>query len=306
MKILVTGSSGQIGKNLIKSLSLDKTNTIVGFDIVPPDGDILDCNLFDFFHVDLTNKDSISKVKGVIFSADCVVHLASSIENSRNIFSLESMVEKDVASTMNLLSCIGNSTYFIYSSSMMIYGHPSSTPINEVHDTKPENMYGICKLYTELLLDDIRQNKAISIASLRFTGIYGTGEYFGDSKKRAIPSFINRIKSGLSPEIYSDPTEKRDYLYIGDAIDAIIKCIKYRYNGSLNIGFGTSVTIAKLAQVLCSLINKKITPDIKFKGVVGENSSDYALDISRAHKEIFFVPKVDIEEGLKMESERFE
>ena len=311
MKIIITGCSGQIGNALLTRLF--ETNfgaEIYGIDIQPPKYlELKHKSMLNYIQADLKSTKQISSIEAHVKTADHVIHLASSIENSRDISSISNLIKADVEPTIKLISLMKENANFIYASSMMIYGQPCDFPIVEEHPKNPENIYGICKLYTELALDDLRAIHLGNITSLRLSGIYGTGKYSGDSKNRAIPTFIRRLKTGLPPIISSHPYEKRDHLFIDDAVSAIICSIINPYNGSLNIGSASSISISSLAEILCSIVDENLNPehqyDINFRAN-DEMPIDYLLDITKAQRHIAYSPKVNIFDGLKIEVDRYE
>jgi nucleoside-diphosphate-sugar epimerase len=310
MKIIITGCSGQIGNALLTRLfEANFAAEIYGIDIQPPKYlEFKHKRMLNYIQADLKSNKQISSIEAHIKTADHVIHLASSIENSRDISSISNLIKADVEPTINLISLMKENANFIYASSMMIYGQPRDFPIVEEHPKNPENIYGICKLYTELVLNDLRARHLGNITSLRLSGIYGTGKYSGDSLKRAIPTFIRRLKMGLSPIISSHPHEKRDYLFIDDAVSAIICSIINPYNGCLNIGSGSSISISRLAEILCSIVDENLNPEHHYDMNSRNNDEmrlDYLLDITKAQKHITYNPKVNIFEGLKIEVDRY-
>jgi nucleoside-diphosphate-sugar epimerase len=140
----------------------------------------------------------------------------------------------------------------------------------------------------------------INVSVLRFTGIYGSGRYSLKTEKRAIPNFIRLAKKGESPVIYGNYAERRDYLSIDDAVDAILKTIQRPFDGIVNIGSGKSINIKELADLICKLTASKASPKIKENRIKAHKKPlDYLLDIRAAKKIIGFDPRVDIEEGLR-------
>ena len=182
----------------------------------------------------------------------------------------------------------------------MVYGIPVQKPILETHPTNPINIYGISKLYTENLLKIFSNSNAnIKVSIFRFTSLYGPGKYSGSSSSRAIPKFISLAKKNISPTIYGKINEKRDYLFIDDAIDAIELSILNPFDGTINIGSGKSITIFELAKLIC-----KLTKSISEPFVVDENKNcidDYLLNIDKAKDLIRFKPKTKLSNGRKEE-----
>ena len=306
--ILVTGCNGHIGSkvmiglknSMIFKLKDDVINIkkVVGLD----NKNDADPN-YEFIKCDLLDQAEIRKTKLKFEEIDTLVHLASIVETSKNIKDAEDIIKLNVFSAINIINALPKLTHIVFPSSMMVYGKPQKSPINELHSTKPINFYGISKLLTE---DAIRiyglNHPGLKISILRLTSIYGPGNYSGKSSKRAIPNFIQLAKQNKSPIIFGSINEKRDYLYIDDAVDAIIKTIENPFDGNINIGSEKSVTIKELAELICNLCNSKVKPIIENENT---DKDDYLLDISKAKELIGFRPTFLLESGLKKEISNF-
>ncbi len=304
-RILVTGCNGQIGSKVMAGLKNcitlklkdDNIEKVVGLDKEEANPD------YEFIKCDLLNQGEIGKIKLKFEEIDTLVHLASIVETSKNIKDAEDIIKLNVFSIINIINVLPKLKHIVFSSSMMVYGKPQKNPINELHPTKPINLYGISKLLTE---DAIRiyglNHPDLKISILRLTSIYGPGNYSGKSSKRAIPNFIRLAKQHESPIIVGRINEKRDYLYIDDAVDAIIKTIENPFDGNINIGSEKSITIKELAALICNLCNSKAKPIIENESL---EKDDYLLDISKAKELIGFRPTFLLESGLKKEISNF-
>ena len=306
--ILVTGCNGQIGSKVMIGLNNSmilklkdhdiNIKKVIGLDnkkVANPDYEFIKCDLLDQAEIEKTNL-KFDKI-------DTLVHLASIVETSKNIKDSEDIIKLNVFSAINIINALPKLKHIIFASSMMVYGKPQKSPINELHPTKPINLYGISKLLTEDAIRIYGLNRpSLKVSILRLTSIYGPGNYSGNSSKRAIPNFIQLAKQNKNPIIFGSVNEKRDYLYIDDAVDAIIKTIVKPFDGNINIGSEKSVTIKELAELICSLCNSKAKPIIKNENLTNDN---YLLDISKAKKLIGFRPTIFLENGLKKEISNF-
>ena len=285
-EVLVTGANGQLGSNLMSRCK----NNFVGLDLKGPVS--IQCDLLD--------QSQLKNLKPKLKNITTLIHLASIVQDSSDLNDLKSTIDLNILSTINILNVLPRLKYIIFSSSMMVYGVPQKTPISETHPTDPTNLYGVSKLFLEYLLKIYKsQNPKLKICIMRFSSIYGPGKYSGD-QNRAIPNFIRLAKKNHSPVIFGSVNEKRDYLFIDDAISAIINVLKYRPNAIINIGSGNSITIKKFADLICSLIGASNRPVVKNLNSIED---DYLLDNSLAKELINFDPKTNIENGLIKEIE---
>jgi len=299
--ILITGCCGQIGSNLVKKLK-NYDAEIIGLDISPPSEELK--KIFDdkgkFISCNLLDLNELKKNRNLLEPATKLVHLASVVEDSNDVLSVaEKTIRLNLFSTINLLKILPNLKQICFSSSMMVYGSTKYSPIDESHITNPINLYGLSKKLTEDFLKIYSKEKSLDLSILRFTSIYGPGKYSGNSAKRAIPNFIRVVIEGKSPNIFGNYKEKRDYLFLDDAIEAIYLTLKKPFSDIINIGSGESVTILELASTICKIINPAIKP--KIEGEAKSNPLNYLLNISKAKELIGFDPNVKIVEGLKLE-----
>ena len=288
-KIVVTGSSGQLGTRLIPNL-LKLGYRVIGIDINSHKKDLK----YIFLEADLTKKESLSCFKDILNDAKIAIHLAGKINDSQKIRDFaEESINLDLKGSINLLECLPNLQQLCYSSSYMVYGPTITNPINEDHPTNPSNVYGACKLLTEKYLNILSQKLKITLVILRFMGIYGPGTPLSG---RAIPSFINMINSNKNPILFGNGLVRKNHVYIDDAIQAIINSITTKKTGIFNIG-GKDAPNNK---ELIFYINQIFGKDLSIKYVENDIiENDFIMDYSLATKEIGFIPTIEIQKGLK-------
>jgi len=293
-KILVTGAVGQVGRFLVRRLikenenfiALDKRN-YVEF----PEVKIL--------HSEITNKEDLKKHSFELESVEVLIHLASLITNDKDVIkSGPSSIDLNIKGTLNLLQVLPNLKQICFASTYMVYGTPATNPITEEHLTNPNVVYGASKLATEKYLQIYSNQQKIDLSILRLMGIYNVEKPFG----QAIPSFIKMISNDQSPTIFGDGQIRRNHLYIDDAIESFLACIKNPKSGVFNIGGPEAPTNLELIKTINEIMGKNIEPIFKET----ENSTyDLVTDISKAKKEIDFMPKIGIREGIKQTIERY-
>ena len=302
--ILITGATGQIGRVLLQRLS--GRHNLICVDIVEPDEElrrIVSGQHVSFYTLDLL-KDDLSVIAGSD-KVDSLIHLASVVDGSRDVLGkTRDTIELNLFSTINILKMCPGIRHVIFSSSMMVYGLPQFSPINENHPTLPLDLYGVSKLLVEEALRIHAQARGIMLSVLRFTSIYGPGKYSGKSAKRAIPNFIRLARNNESPVIFSHAIhEKRDYLYIDDAVDAIVLSLTRPFNDVINIGSARSTTILEVAEIIVEQCGASRKVVVEQSSIQSSASSDYLLDIAKAKALIDFSPHVTLEQGLRAEIE---
>ena len=278
MKLLVTGSTGFIGKNLCKAIS-ERDVTIFG--LSTSNGTNL-------------AKDSLSNFEKV----DLVLHLAAKTFVPNSFKNPEIIYRENYLSMLNILEyCRLNSIKKLIFLSSYVYGKPDYLPIDEKHKTHIENPYGRSKLHCESLCNSYAQDYGLNIIVLRPFNIYGNGQ----NKVFLIPTIINQLLESKKDIIEVDNLKpKRDYLYINDFIDILTKIIfSYDITGYkiFNIGSGISYSVKEIISIIMNTfgINKKYID----KKIVRKNEiMDCYANISKVKKEFSWEPKYNLVQGI--------
>ena len=292
MKLLVTGASGNIGTVLCNKLQ--KNNIpFIGIDVTSQG-----FTNNDFFQLDITNRSNLNEKKSVLNDVDTLIHLASKIDDEGDITDtgIES-IDVNVKGTLNLLEHLPNLKNILFTSSYMVYGMPKQNPVAENHAQEPHTVYGTSKAIAEKYLQVYAQEKGINLTIFRYMGIYGLMSHYAN---QAIHIFIKLIAAEKNPIIYGNGLQRRNHLFIDDAIDAIFVWLNNKNPGIFNIGGIDSPTNLDLIYMINEKMNKKIKPIFK-----ESEQYDFVTDISKATKFLQFQPKTRIKDGLSNTIERF-
>lgn len=269
MKTIVTGAAGFIGSNLVRAL-IKKGRKVKAIDNVSRgSNDNLENLDIEVEHADLRDYKQASKV---IEGADSIYHLAARVGSidflhaNKNI-ELETLHSNAVIDINVFRACIETGIKrIVYSSSVSVYpidlqqkvgvkfAEPSIQPIN------PEGGYGWAKLLGEVQLD-LMDNCRSSIA--RIFNAYGEYCDFGKSAQ-VVPALVRKAINYPKEEflVWGDGTQTRNFIYIADCIEALIKMEELASYPPLilNIGNPETVTIKELAQTAIRVSGKKIRP----------------------------------------------
>lgn len=258
MRYVVTGGSGFIGSYIVKRL-LDENHDVIIFDnfsrgkmenlreikekITIKHGDILDFE-------SLT--DSISNVDGIFHEA-ALTSVPESFSNPEKYHNV------NVNGTENIFKIALNlGIKVVYASSSSVYGNTSVVPIAENFEKNPINPYGITKLDDEKLAQKYHELGA-SIIGMRYFNVYGIGQtldYAG-----VITKFYDCINEKLSPVVFGNGLQIRDFISVEDVADANYQAMKSNFDfGFLNIGTGVGTSILQLAKLMIKLSKKDIEP----------------------------------------------
>ncbi len=291
--ILITGGAGFIGKHLVRqSLSHGKTVVI---DTAPRPRDFLP-NPHLFYK--RANAESIETLlSSEERSNSKIVHLAADTSVSRSILKPLSSLRNNIGLTCNLLEFARkvDSETFLFASSAAVYGNKIRA-CSESSSPDPLSPYAVSKLAAEYYCRVYAKVYGIHTVILRVFNVYGPGQLSG-----VIPDFLRAVSMGRSPIIYGDGRQTRDFIFVQDVIDAIMKSLRAKLvpGITLNIGTGKATTVEALALKALHLLGKAGLRPKYMPARVGDVRYSVAK-VTLARKKIAFNSRLNIEEGLRL------
>jgi len=252
MKVLVTGGAGFIGSNLVNKLvELDYQVEVI-------DNNLCDAGKINkkanYHKYDLSDVNNLNQVSRILNSVDSVFHLAAKARVQPSINDPVGYELNNTLSTINILkACVDSDVRrFVYSSSSSVYGDNDNMPLQESFKPNPLSPYAAQKYYGEILCNTFAKVYGIETVSLRYFNVYGEGQNIGGAYSLVIGIFFDQMFNGKPLTIRGDGTQKRDFTYVGDVVNANILASKSRMVGSgevLNIGNGDNRTINQIANL---------------------------------------------------------
>ena len=268
MKILITGCAGFLGFHLSKKLLQNKKNSITGID-----------NLNDYYSVKLKNKrlNILKKNKNFYFKKidienkkklnnflnkkkiDIIYHLAAQAGVRYSLVNPESYLKSNIEGFFNILEFarLKKIKKIIYASSSSVYGDQKKFPIKENFSKNQKNLYAITKDFNEKLAQLYFDNFKLKLVGLRFFTVYGAWGrpdmiYF---------KYLNSLKFNRSITLYNNGNHYRDFTYIDDVVEMMLK-IKNLDNSiftnkTFNICSGKSISLIKYLKEIERLYGKK-------------------------------------------------
>ena len=233
--ILVTGSSGFIGSNLCLRLLSDYKNIkVIGLDNM---NDYYDVNLKEYRLSKLKKFDNFIFVKGNLqdkelinnlfkkYNFDIVVNLAAQAGVRYSITNPDSYIESNIIGFYNILECCRNYPveHLVYASSSSVYGGNEKVPFATSDKVdNPVSLYAATKKSNELLAHSYSKLYNIPSTGLRFFTVYGPA----GRPDMAYFNFTNKLIKGDKIEIFNYGNCKRDFTYIDDIVEGIVRVIK--------------------------------------------------------------------------------
>lgn len=305
MKILITGGAGFIASHIVDECINKGWEVVVIDNLISGKKENLNPKA-KFYKVDITDYHKLEE----IFDEEkpqIVNHHAAQIDVRKSVANPQYDANVNIIGSLNLLelSVKFKVEKFIFASSGgTIYGEcKNKKPPKEIVTPSPESPYGCAKLAVEYYMNYYNKVYGLKTISLRYANVYGPRQDpFGEAGVVAI--FTNRMLENKEVNIFGDGEQMRDFVYVSDIVSANIKCIVNKIDfGIYNIGTQKAISVNKLFEVLSNIVGYKKRP-IYQPARRGELFKSY-LNISKIKKELNWVPKVGLKDGLKKVVEYF-
>ncbi len=302
MRVLITGSSGQIGTNLALRLLADG-HTVFGVDRrANPWTDAFPTLLQDLA---TPQQEFRGGIGGAPYPpSDIVVHFAANAK----VFELVEQPHRaleNITLTFNVLEfCRINQLPIIFSSSREVYGDIQRylTEESKADFSYTESPYSASKIAGEALVYAYARCYGLSYLVFRFSNVYGRYDNDLERMERVIPLFIRNISHGEPVTVYG--REKvLDFTYIDDCIDGVVAGINRLLAGevrnrTINLAYGQGNSLVRMAELIGNALNRQpeiIVAPAKRPGEV----SYYVADIALARDLLGYQPRTPLAEGVR-------
>lgn len=297
MSVLVTGGSGFIGKALVKRLRKEGSNVVIidrrdlpeefrnDIGITFIKGDIADCSVY------------LKVPKGV----DRVFHLASQASGQLSMENPYEDVSTNLVGTLIIALWakeIGVQS-FVFTSSIGVY-QDGSSPAYEDDQPNPRSFYGINKLSSEMYLKVLRE-EGLPATILRLTNIYGPGQPLDNRKQGMVSIYAGYLVRGEPLHVKGSLERYRDFLYIDDALEALMLFINGpKLHAVYNVCTGKKTTVRDLInQLLVSFNISEEESKLFTEGTTPRDIFGFYGSFKRLSEETGWIPKVSLSDGLK-------
>ena len=303
MNVLVTGGAGFIASHVTDKFIEQGHNVVIVDNLSTGREENLNRDA-KFYKLDIysDNLDIVFDENNI----DVISHHAAQIDVRKSVENPAFDAQMNIIGSINIFqqALKKNIKKIIFASTGgAIYGEQDYFPADEKHDTRPLSPYGIAKLSIEKYLFFYKMVYGIDYVVLRYGNVYGPRQN-PHGEAGVVSIFCEKILSCSQPVINGTGTQTRDYIYVGDVVEANLKALDF--NGSEIFNVGTSkendvnIIFRRVNEYYGNKFEEKHGPAKK-----GEQMRS-VIDNSKAKDLLGWEPKVDLAEGLSLTCKWFE
>lgn len=234
-----------------------------------------------------------------ITAFETVFHLAAfTPKNARDAQDRRRNLAANIVGTQNLLESLPPVRRLVFASTLDVYAPPAEgATLDETALTQPATLYGWAKLYAEAMVKQWAAETNTEWAILRYGHLFGPGE---EAYQKLIPVTLRRFLAGERPMIYGNPEALRDFLFVGDAVEATLRAAQSDAPalGPVNIVRGASATVREVVALLSDLTGNRQAPETMPTSTV---SPSFRFSAALMDKLLGSWPKVSLADGLRQE-----
>lgn len=301
--VLVTGGAGSIGSNLVRTLAELRARMVIVLDDLSAGYEWNIPSLPNVLFVKGSVTDEVALKRVFNEKPEIVYHLAAFFANQNSVDYPERDLSVNGLGTLRVFEYAHMSRVerLIYASSgCSIYGSSAPLPLKEEFmSMRLTTPYQITKMLGELYANFFHHHHNLNVVKTRFFNSYGPGEVPGQYRN-VIPNFIFKALRGEPLPFTGDPTASRDFTYVGDIVDALLRAayVDNAVGREMNIASGVETRILDMAARINELTHNR-AGIITAPKRVWDTKTRLLASIDRARDLLGYRPEMDFDEGLK-------
>lgn len=309
--VLVTGGCGFIGSHLIRYLLRDAEWRVVNLDKLTYAGDLSRVSdlegdpRYRFVHGDIADPQLVSELLASE-RISAIVNCAAESHVDRSIIDPAPFLRTNVVGTQILLDAAvrGKVERFLQVSTDEVYGDVEGLPARTEEDPlHPSSPYAASKAAADMLCLAYRRTYGLPVLIVRSSNNYGPFQH----PEKLIPLTIRNLLKGEAVPLYGDGRQQRDWLFVGDCCEALLAVLKRGRPGAVyNVSSGRQIPNVELVRRICALVAEmrggdadELVRRVMFTQDRPGHDRRYATVAEKVRAETGWVPKVDLQEGLR-------
>jgi len=295
---LVTGGAGFIGSHLAEELVRRGERVRVADNLSTGKRENLDhVPGVEFLEGDLADADFATQAAAGV---DYVLHQAAIPSVPRSVSDPITSNRANIDATLNVLVAARDAGVrrVVYAASSSAYGDTPTLPKHEEMPTAPLSPYALQKLVGEQYLAMFHRLYGLETVSIRYFNVFGPRQDPSSPYSGVISLFIRALSEGHAPTIYGDGEQTRDFTYVANVVDGVLRaCHAPGVAGSvINVATGGRISLNLLLNTLRALMGSDVKA--RYAESRAGDVRDSQADISRARRLLNYEPAVSFEEGL--------
>lgn len=294
-KVLVTGGAGFIGSHVVEAL-LKAGDTVAVLDDLSTGKKEWVHPKARFFEGSITDPKTVERVMEEV-QPEVIHHLAAHKDVRVSVNQPAHDAAVNVSGTLNVLTTpqARKLKQIVFASSAAVYGDTPQVPVPESAPLHPQSPYGISKLAGEHYLRWFGELHHIPVAILRYANVYGPRQD-PSGEGGVVAIFSNALLKGESPTIFGDGKQTRDFVFVYDVSEAMLRSAAQHANGVFNIATGTETSVNSIASELQRILSVK--KDLQFGPPPSGEQRRSCLDPKKAHTELNWHATTAFSDGL--------
>jgi dTDP-glucose 4,6-dehydratase/UDP-glucose 4-epimerase len=305
-RVLITGGLGFIGSNLARRLvGLGAKLTLVD-SLIPLYGGHLQ-NVADIrsdVTVNVCDVRDRFAMEYLVQKQDYLFNLAGQTSHLDSMTDPQTDLDINASAQLSILEAcrrVNRGVRLVFASTRQLYGRPDYLPVDEKHPVRPVDVNGINKFAGEgyhLLYSNVH---GIRSSVLRLTNTYGPGMRVKDARQTFLGIWVRQLIEGNPIKVFGDGTQLRDFNYVDDCVEALLRAATddVAVGRIYNLGSAEVVSLKDLALLMTQLVpggRFEVVPFPPERKAI--DIGDYYSDFSLIQRELGWVPRTDLRNGL--------
>lgn len=305
-RCLITGGLGFLGSNLAIEL-VRRGASVTLLDVMIPEygGNLLNiAPIADVATVNFCDVREHGAVDYLVQGQDYVFHLAGQVSHVKSLQDPFPDIDINIGGTTVLLEALRKhnpDARVVFTSTRGAYGRTPKLPVDEDHPSNPLALHEISKLAAELIFKAYAQQHGIRSTILRLTNTYGPRSQMRHGAYGVLNYFVRLAMDGETIKVFGDGSVLRDYLYVDDAVAAMLLAASHTQEETqvYNVGRSTPTSLLELVTAIIRATGSGAWEFAPFSEErKAQEPGDFYSDVTRIRDALGWEPTVELDDGL--------